>query len=79
MSKMITVQVSDYVYELLLNKATEMGQTPEQIALMWLEDKTKQIDNEPLLQLAGIFSSDVPNISAQHDKYIGEHLHHEEQ
>lgn len=36
--------------------------------------KAAQSDNDPLLQLAGIFESAITDISEHHDKYIGEAL-----
>lgn len=39
-----------------------------------IPDKLFVTDDDPLLKLAGVFESDVTDISDRHDEYIGESL-----
>ena len=57
MAKTVTLEVSDNLYELLLQVAGQVEQTPEQLLVEWIEHKIKQSLNDPLLQLAGAFES----------------------
>lgn len=78
MAKTLTLEISDPIYQMLLKTAKQIGQTPEQVVLNWLENRVKQSVNDPLndplLKLAGIFDSDLTDISQHHDKYIGKAL-----
>lgn len=75
MANTLTIEIPNSVYELLHKKAREIGQTPEQIALKWVENAAKQLSSEdPLLQLAGTFESENTNISDKHDEYIGQKI-----
>lgn len=74
MAKTLTLEIPDDVYEPLLKRARQIGQTPEQIISQWIECAVKQLTSDPLLQLAGVFESDVTDISERHDEYIGQNL-----
>lgn len=74
MAKTLTLEVSDYIYQLLQKTAKQTGKPPEQMVVEWLENKVKQSTDDPLLQLAGIFESDITNVSERHDEYIGKAL-----
>lgn len=74
MAKTLTLEISDSIYQMLLKTAKQIGQTPEQVVLNWLESSVKQSTNDPLLKLAGIFDSDLTDISERHDEYIGKVL-----
>lgn len=74
MAKTLTLKISDKTYKLLLTTATQHGQTPEQIISDWIEDKVKQTVEDPLLQLAGAFETNVTDVSEHHDEYIGQSL-----
>jgi hypothetical protein len=79
MSKVLTLQIRDDVYEPLLKKANQIGQTPEQIAIEWIENQIKTLTDDPLLQLAGIFESKITNVSDRHDEYIGQSLRNDDE
>jgi hypothetical protein len=72
MSKTVTLKISDNTYELLRKASAEMGKTPEQVIMGWVESKVVQTSNDPLLQLAGAFESKRTDIAESHDSYIGE-------
>lgn len=74
MATALTLQIPDNVYEPLLKRANQIGQTPEKIVTEWIENAIKCLTNDPLLQLAGVFESDVTDVSERHDEYIGQSL-----
>jgi hypothetical protein len=74
MAKTLTLEIPDDVYEPILKRAAQIGQTPEQIISQWIENAVKQATTDPLLQLAGAFESEVSDISERHDEYIGQSL-----
>lgn len=39
-----------------------------------VEKKTKYLSDDPLLSLAGVFESDVTDVTKEHNKYIGEEI-----
>jgi len=67
----LTVEIPDHIYEPLKQKASQTGQTPEQIASAWIEKAVTRLTDDPLLQLAGVFESEFSDISERHDDYIG--------
>ena len=70
----LTLEIPNRVYKRLLEKAKMAGQTPEQIALNWVQAAAEDVENDPLLQLAGVLHTDVTDISERHDEYIGQEL-----
>lgn len=77
MSRVLTIQIQDDVYEPLSKKAKQIGQTPEQIATEWTENQVKILIEDALLKLAGIFESKINDVSDRHDEYIGQRLRNE--
>lgn len=75
MTKALTLMIPDDIYEPILRSANRIGQSPEQFISEWLRNAITQTDHDdPLLQLAGIFESDIRDISERHDDYIGQEL-----
>ncbi|MCU0645828.1 MAG: hypothetical protein MUC94_16405 [bacterium] len=74
MSIALTLQIPDHIYIPILNSASLIGKTPEQIISEWLEKMVSRINDDPLLQLAGVFESNIANVSDAHDEYIGQSL-----
>ena len=71
MAKTLTIEVSDTIYTSLTQLATQIGQTPEQFILTWLESRVDLANKDPLLALAGVFEAPMTDISEQHDHYLG--------
>jgi hypothetical protein len=71
MTKTLTLEITDTIYEVLLETSAQAGQTPEQIILEWVEHRIKQTMSDPLLELAGTFESDTTDVSERHDEYFG--------
>jgi len=70
----LTIEIPDHIYEPLKQKASQTGQTPEQIASAWIETAAKRLTDDPLLRLAGAFESEFTDIAERHDDYIGKAL-----
>ena len=73
MAHTITVEVPQDVYDSLLEAAEETGETPEQVAVQWLTQAT-QYSYDPLDDIVGAISSDIPDWGERHDYYIGQAL-----
>jgi len=70
----LTLEIPNRIYKKLGEKAKMTGQTPEQLVLNWVQAAAEDVENDPLLQLAGVLHADVTNISERHDEYIGQEL-----
>jgi hypothetical protein len=53
MSKIVTLELADKTYELLVKTSVQRGQTPEQVIIEWLQERIQQTAQDPL-QLAGV-------------------------
>lgn len=70
----LTLEIPDQIYRPLQKKADKRGKTIDQILIDWLGEVVKDELDDPLLQLAGAFSSDISDIGTNHDFYIGQEL-----
>jgi hypothetical protein len=57
-----------------LEKRNKLWRTPEEFATEWLSTTVQRLTGDPLLQLAGVFESDVTDLSERHNDYIGQGL-----
>jgi hypothetical protein len=71
MTKTLMLELSDNIYDVLLETSAQVGQTPEQFILEWVEHRIKEAASDPLLQLAGTIESDITDVSERHDEYLG--------
>lgn len=74
MAKTLTIEISDNIYASLVKVASQIGQSPEQIILHWIENRVEPAAEDPLLALAGAFEAPMTDISERHDDYIGANL-----
>ncbi|MCG3121637.1 MAG: hypothetical protein ALAOOOJD_04840 [bacterium] len=74
MERTLVLEIPEEVYQPLMQKAQQVGQTPENVVLQWLTNALRPVNDDPLLQLAGTFASDIKNVSEKHDDYIGQGL-----
>jgi len=77
MATALTLKLPDHIYKPLLKTATLSGKTPEQIISEWIEKMVSHMNEDPLLQLAGMFECNITNVSDLHDEYIGQTLRHD--
>lgn len=74
MGRPYTLDMPEDVHEALLRVSKWADWTPEQFIEHWLFKKILEIDNDPLIKLAGCITSDLPdasNVSERHDEYFG--------
>jgi hypothetical protein len=72
MTHALILEIPEEVYDPLLKKATQIGQTPEELAVQWLVTVAQQLVDDPLEKFIGIFNSDIPDWADEHDRYIGQ-------
>jgi hypothetical protein len=69
MGHTLTLEIPDELYNPLLQKAKATGQTPEKLLTEWLSTAVQRPNNDPLLQLAGVFEAEVTDATERHDSY----------
>ncbi len=74
MAKSLTLEISEPLFDLIAERAIQVKQTPEKIIMALIEKAVKPTPKDALLQLAGIFQSDITDIGEQHNKYLGKQL-----
>ena len=74
MSTTLTLKIPDQIYRPLQKKADKCRKNLDQVLIEWLGDVVKDELDDPLLNLAGAFSSDIKDISSNHDFYIRQEL-----
>ena len=74
MSKVLTLQLPEELYNPLLEIAQRWGQSPEEVTLQWLKSSIQQFTDDPLEPLIGSFQSNIPDWTEHHDRYLGENL-----
>jgi hypothetical protein len=67
---MLTLELTDEVYDSLIEAGQIRGEAPVAVATQLLTDML----SDPLMRLAGSLSSPVSDVSERHDEYIGEGL-----
>ncbi len=68
---MLTIEVSQDVYDSLLAEAEEAGGSPEEVAVEWLIATRHQRVPDPLAEFIGALHTDIPDWADRHDYYIG--------
>ena len=66
MSKIMTLELGDKTYELLVETSVQRGQTPEQVIIEWLQERIEQAAQDPL-QLAGVIDLGSTDEVGRHD------------
>lgn len=75
MTHSLTLEIPESVYQSLAEKASKNGKKIEEIALEKLANGDgSSINEDPLDKFIGAFESGIPDLAANHDKYIGEAL-----
>jgi len=74
MAKALTLEISEPLFDMILERATQIKQTPEKMIMTWIEKAVKPSPDDALLQLAGIFQSDIKNIGERHNEYLGKQI-----
>jgi len=74
MTQAMTLEVSQDVYDLLTEKAQQVGRSPEDLAAEWLATASQYLTSDPLESLIGTLEVDVHDLAERHDYYLGEAL-----
>ncbi|MBE9168302.1 hypothetical protein IQ238_12525 [Pleurocapsales cyanobacterium LEGE 06147] len=86
MAKTFVITLPDDLEQALTTEAERLNKSPEEIMLQVLSEQLtnpsrlggiQQAEADPLLQLIGSLSVDVPDLAENHDYYIGQALHRE--
>jgi hypothetical protein len=74
MAQTLTLDLPTTVFDTLVDTAKRTGRPLEAVATDWVEKAAIQAVDDPLLQLAGAFESDVKDVAARHDEFLGQQL-----
>ena len=74
MGHTLRLDISDDLYEALRSRAEQKGTSLEQTAVERLAGSVMPVEDDPLLQLAGVLDSDLRDIAEHHDVYLGRSL-----
>ena len=74
MSRTLTLEIPEEVYEPLAKSAEQTGKTPEQMAVQLMTECVRQLADDPVEKFIGAFDSRIPDWADHHDKYVGEEL-----
>jgi hypothetical protein len=74
MTHSITLEIPEKTYRTLAEKASKNGKEIEEIAIEKLAVPSPEDIPDPLDKFIGAFSSGIPDLGLNHDKYIGEQL-----
>lgn len=85
MAKIFTITLTDDLEEILTSQAERLNKSPEELVLQVLSEQlvsplqsnSPQTQSDPLLQLIGSLSLDIPDLAENHDYYIGQALYQE--
>ncbi len=68
----LTLDVPEDVYQSLRQKAEQIGQSPEALAVQLLATATQHQSADPLEQFIGAFDSQGSDWADHHDTYLGQ-------
>jgi hypothetical protein len=71
MSKTLSIELPDEVYQSLLQTAQRSGQSPEAIVSQWIVNQHQTPAPDPLDSFIGGFNSEIPDWTSRHDELLG--------
>ena len=71
MSRSLTLQIDDHLYEALSDRARRQGRSAEDVGAAWLTALIERAMADPVMRLAGSLDSGTPDLAARHDEYLG--------
>ncbi|NJR63234.1 MAG: hypothetical protein HC769_33320 [Cyanobacteria bacterium CRU_2_1] len=71
MSKTLSIEIPDEIYQTLLQTAERLGQSPEAIVSQWIVTQHHTQSLDPLDSFIGAFKSEFPDWTSRHDEYLG--------
>ena len=70
----LNLEISEELYQSLHQTAQENGQTVEALVMQWLANNLAKVQEDPLEQWIGSFTSNVPDWTEKADEYLGQQL-----
>ena len=77
MSRSLTLQIDDRLYEALSARARHQGRSAEDMGAAWLAAMIERATADPVMRLAGSLDSGTPDLAACHDRYLATHAEEE--
>jgi hypothetical protein len=68
----LNLEISEELYQSLRQTAQESGQTVEALVMQWLANNLAKVQEDPLEQWIGSFTSNVPDWTEKVDEYLGQ-------
>ncbi len=66
------LHVPDDLYQSLIKVAQKTGITAEELAIQYISTAVYSVNDDPLEEFIGAFTSDVPDWVEHHDRYLGQ-------
>lgn len=73
MSRSLTLQIDDRLYEALSERARRQGRSAEDVGAAWLAAVIERALGDPVMRLAGSLDSGTPDLATHHDDYLAGH------
>jgi hypothetical protein len=73
-SRTVTLAIPEELDQTLKDFAATEGKSAEEVGATWLAATIERLANDPLLKLAGVLDSGVPDLAEHHDAYLGHDL-----
>jgi hypothetical protein len=70
MSKTLSIEIPDEIYQTLIQTAERLGQSPEAIVSQWIVTQHQTQSSDPLDSFIGVFKSEIPDWTSRHDEYL---------
>ena len=74
MSRSLTLQIDDRLYEALSARARHQGRSAEDVGAAWLAAMIERATADPVMRLAGSLDSGTPDLATGHDQYLASHV-----
>ena len=74
MAQPLTIELPENIFQSLAKLATQMGETPERLAVDIVTKQVQSVTDDPLLKWAGAIQSGPPDVAQRHDFYLGQTL-----
>jgi hypothetical protein len=71
MSKTLSIEIPDEIYQTFLQTAERLGQSPEAIVSQWIVTQHQTQVSDPLDSFIGAFNSEIPDWTSRYDEYLG--------
>lgn len=74
MSRVLTLQIPQDLYQPLVEIARRRGQSPKEFAVQWLAASIQHFIDDPIEPFIGAIQSNILDWIEHHDQYLGDLL-----